>query len=173
MSQDPADVELFIQIHKDTVARHHFVPYKDDFFHEQFNAFQADNQATMFVAEYQGTPIAAAMIMFYGDMASYHHGASLSAYNKIPSTYLLQWTAIQEAKRRGCTRYNFWGIVPEDKLISPITKKPHPFAGVTKFKTGFGGELRNLLPCQDYPLTSKYALTYAIETVRKYRRGFF
>ncbi len=173
LSQDPADVEIFIDIHRDTVKRHHFIPYSNSYFRQQFSAFGPQQQATMFIAEYQSKPIAAAMIMFYGDTASYHHGASLSAYNKIPATYLLQWTAIQEAQRRGCRRYNFWGIVPDHKLVSPLTKKPHPFAGVTKFKTGFGGELLNLLPCHDYPLTSRYQLTRIIETVRKYRRGFF
>lgn len=172
-SRDLADVDTYIAIHKDTVVRHGFTPYTDTFFRSQVEAFLEDDQVLIFVAEYEGKPIAASIIMFYGDMASYHHGASLSAYRKVPASYLMQWEAIQEAKRRGCKKYNFWGIVPEDKLVSPIRKKPHPFAGVTKFKTGFGGDLFNLLPCQDYPLTLKYQATRAFETVRKYRRGFF
>lgn len=173
VSRDMADVDTYIDIHKDTVVRHGFTPYTDSFFRSQVAAFLEDDQVLIFVAEYEGKPIAASIIMFYGDMASYHHGASLSAYRKVPASYLMQWEAICEAKRRGCTKYNFWGIVPEDKLISPIRKKPHPFAGVTKFKTGFGGDLLNLLPCQDYPLTAKYQATRLFETVRKYRRGFF
>jgi peptidoglycan pentaglycine glycine transferase (the first glycine) len=172
-SRDPKDVDVYIDIHKDTVVRHGFTPYTDSYFRAQVDAFLEDDEALIFVAEYEGKPIASSIIMFYGDMASYHHGASLSAYRKVPASYLMQWEAIKEAKKRGCTTYNFWGIVPEDKLVSPIRKKPHPFAGVTKFKTGFGGELFNTLPCQDYPLTTKYQATRLFETVRKYRRGFF
>lgn len=172
-SRDIADVDVYINIHKDTVVRHGFTPYTDSYFRSQVEAFLEDDQVLIFVAEYEGKPIAASIIMFYGDMASYHHGASLSAYRKVPASYLMQWEAICEAKRRGCTKYNFWGVVPDNKLVSPIRKKPHPFAGVTKFKTGFGGDLHNLLPCQDYPLTAKYQATRLFETVRKYRRGFF
>ncbi|MBI2411064.1 MAG: peptidoglycan bridge formation glycyltransferase FemA/FemB family protein [Candidatus Kerfeldbacteria bacterium] len=173
MSKNPDDVEHFIRIHKSTVERHGFVPYKDDFFRAQFRAFVKADQVAMFLAEYEGKVIAAAMIMFYGDMASYHHGASLSEFQKIPASYLLQWEAIREAKRRGCLAYNFWGIVPENKMRSRITRRPHPFAGVTTFKTGFGGERIDLLPCQDYPIRSKYYLTRIIETARRIKRGFW
>lgn len=167
------DVEIYTKIHKDTVTRHGFTPYTDDYFISQVESFLPNNHVRVYIAEYKNIPIAASIIMFYGNMASYHHGASLTEYNRIPASYLMQWTAIQEAKKRGCTMYNFWGVVPEEKMVSPIRKKPHPFAGVTKFKTGFGGELYNILPCQDYPLSAKYHATRLFETMRKYRRGFF
>lgn len=173
MSRYLEDVEHFIQIHKSTVERHGFVPYKDEFFRAQFREFVKQDQAVMFLAEYQGRVIAAAMILFYGNMASYHHGASLSEYQKIPASYLLQWEAIREARRRGCEAYNFWGIVPENKMRSRFRKRPHPFAGVTTFKTGFGGERIDLLPCHDYPIRSKYYITRCIEIVRRIRRGFW
>lgn len=173
MSTDPADVEHLVTVHKDTVQQHGFVPYSDEYFRNQFAAFVKSNHVAMFLAEYKGTVISAAMIMFYGDMASYHHSGALTEFRKIPSSYLLQWEVIQEAKRRGCEVYNFWGIVPEEKMHSPILKRPHPFAGVAKFKTGFGGELLTLLPCHDMPLTPKYRLTQAIETARRIKRGFY
>lgn len=172
MSTDPQDVEHLIDVHKDTVAKHHFVPYSDDYFRNQFAAFSENGHAKMFLAEHKGEVIAASMMMFYGDMCSYHHSGALLKYRKIPASYLIQWEAIRTAKQQGCDVYNFWGIAPEHKMYSSIRKRPHPFAGVTKFKTGFGGELFNLLPCQDYPLTAKYRLTRAIETARRIKRGF-
>jgi lipid II:glycine glycyltransferase (peptidoglycan interpeptide bridge formation enzyme) len=48
----------------------------------------------------------------------------------------------------------------------------HPFAGVTLFKTGFGGQLLNLIHCQDIPISKKYYLTWGFEMVRKWKRGF-
>jgi lipid II:glycine glycyltransferase (peptidoglycan interpeptide bridge formation enzyme) len=71
--------------------------------------------------------------------------------------------------------YNFWGIAPLRSSGSPNSQFPipkHPFAGVTTFKTGFGGELLELEHCMDLPLSKKYFLTWGIETVRKWRRGF-
>lgn len=170
--RNEADVDTFISIHKDTVSRHGFVPYKDAYFHAQVRSFAAKDQVEVFIAEYDGKAISAAIVMYYGDLASYHHGASLSEYRKIPASYLVQWTAILEAKKRGCTRYNFWGIAPEGQDDMNV-KRPHPFAGVTAFKRGFGGELFNILPCQDKPLRlSYYYKTRLIETARRIKRGF-
>ncbi|OGY85914.1 MAG: hypothetical protein A2233_00260 [Candidatus Kerfeldbacteria bacterium RIFOXYA2_FULL_38_24] len=173
ISQDLKEVEHLVRVHKDTVKQHKFVPYGDDYFRAQFKAFAPDKQVAMFLAQYQNKIIAACMIMFYGGMASYHHSGALNAYRKIPASYLLQWEAIREAKRRKCLTYNFWGIVPPAKLYSPYLKRPHPFNGVTKFKTGFGGSRLDLIHCQDYPLSWKYNFNYLVETVRRIKRGFY
>jgi lipid II:glycine glycyltransferase (peptidoglycan interpeptide bridge formation enzyme) len=44
--------------------------------------------------------------------------------------YLLQWHAIRLGKARGCKFYDFFGI-DEDK-----------WPGVTRFKKGFGGDVK-------------------------------
>lgn len=170
-SQDPQDIEKFIIVHQDTVSRHGFTPYKNSYFRAQAESFLPRDLGMLYFAHYEGKIISSAFIMYYGDTGSYHHGASLSDYNKIPASYLLQWRAILEAKRRGKTHYNFWGIVPESQQISPILKRTHPFSGLSKFKMGFGGSEYNLLHCQDLPLTPKYILTYGIETIRRIKRG--
>lgn len=170
-TSDPRDTHVFIDIHQSTVQRHGFVPYTNAYFQAQMDAFGPQGNAVEFIGDYEGKPIAAAIMMYYGDSGAYHHGASLSEYNRIPASYLLQWEAIKEAKRRGCTTYNFWGIVPEDRYHSKFLKRPHPWVGLSKFKTGFGGSQHDILHCQDYPLTMKYHLTRLIETVRRIKRG--
>lgn len=170
-SQDPQDIEKFITVHQDTVSRHGFTPYTGAYFRAQAESFLPDNLGTLYFAHYEGKIISSAFIMYYGDTGSYHHGASLSEYNKIPASYLLQWRAILEARTRGKTKYNFWGIVPESKQISPVLKRPHPWIGLSKFKMGFGGSEYTLLHCQDLPLTPKYLMTYIIETIRRIKRG--
>lgn len=170
-STDPKETRVFIDIHQSTVSRHGFVPYSNRYFQAQMDAFAPQGHAVQFIAEYQKKPIAAAIIMYYGDTGSYHHGASLSEFNRIPASYLLQWEAIKEAKQRGCTTYNFWGIVPEHRYYSRFLHRPHPWIGLSKFKTGFGGSQYDLLHCQDYPLTPKYTLTRVIETGRRIKRG--
>ena len=105
---------------------------------------------------------AAAIIIFYNGQAFYHHSGSRAGAGSNVS-YLLQWRVIQEAKKRGCTLYNFWGIAPEDR-------PNHAWAGLSLFKKGFGGFAEAYLHAQDMPLTAKYWLNYAIETVRRIRR---
>jgi lipid II:glycine glycyltransferase (peptidoglycan interpeptide bridge formation enzyme) len=124
------------------------------------------NQAFVYVARYQGEPVAASVHMSYAGITSYHHGASTHRHAKVPASYLLQWTAIQDAVKRGDDIYNFWGIAPPD------ADARHPFAGVTTFKTGFGGKPLPLAHCVDVPLSGMYRITRMFEFVRKWKRGF-
>jgi lipid II:glycine glycyltransferase (peptidoglycan interpeptide bridge formation enzyme) len=166
------DLHHFLTLHEETRKRHGFTPYTNSFFRAQAEEFSKTGAMTLYLARYQNEVIAAAMHMHFGGETSYHHGASTHRFSKIPSSYLLQWTAIKDALKRGDRVYNFWGIAPVDaETLKPINKK-HPFAGVTLFKTGFGGSLLPLTHCVDVPLTGRYYVTRIIESVRKWRRGF-
>lgn len=149
---------------------------------------------SLYLANYKGEVIAASIHVHFSGETSYHHGASSQKYRNIPASYLLQWRAIQDAIAHGDHIYNFWGIAPlqgdargiflqekqpqelRDVPLSPCKKMPcraqHPFAGVTLFKTGFGGKLLELQHCMDLPLSPMYYLTRSFETLRKWRRGF-
>lgn len=82
----------------------------------------------LIVAKYQNKIIAGNIVAFFGDTATYVHGASANEQRNLMATYALQWQSIKEAKARGCRYYDFFGI-DENK-----------WPGVTRFKRGFGGE---------------------------------
>lgn len=163
-SADEKYLKAFYNIHMETVKRHKFVPFSYDYIKSEIDAFKKDNQIEIFSAEYKNKIISSAIIVFYGNQAFYHHGASSSAHNKIPSSYLILWEAIKEARNRGKEIFNFYGIVEN--------KPKHPWAGLSKFKKGFGGYQKELLHCQDLPLNKKYLITWLIETARKIKRGY-
>lgn len=175
-SKNPeADLEMYFELEKETFKRHHFVPYRSSFIRAQVKHFAPQGEAIVYIARYQGQPLAASVHMSFGGITSYHHGASTHAHPKIPASYLLQWTAISDALERGDQIYNFWGIAPRRLLPDGqevIIDKHHPFAGVTTFKTGFGGKPLPLVHCTDIPLAKTYYLTRAFEFVRKWKRGF-
>ncbi len=164
-SNKEGDVREFNEIYQKTVSRHHFVPFSEDYLKNEFSAFSKDDQVSLFFAKYQNELIASAMIIFWKGGAFYHQGASSQKYPKIPASYLLQWEAIREAKKRGCLSYNFWGIAP------PGSKSNHRFLGVTIFKTGFGGYMKEFVGTQDYPLTLKYWFNFTVEFIRSWRRN--
>ena len=83
----------------------------------------------------------------------------------VPAAHAVQWRSIQEAQRRGATRYNFWGIARADQ-------PRHPFAGITIFKKGFGGYPQDYMHAQDLPLNLKYWKLWAVDTWRHIQRGF-
>lgn len=161
---DEALLKKFYDVHVETSHRQHFVPYSWAYLKTQLEVFGPNDEIKVYLAEYDGRVIAGAVIMFTETEGVYHHGASLSEYNKIPGSYLIQWEAIKEAKLRGLLRYNFWGVVDN--------APKHPWAGLSFFKKGFGGEGRSLLHCQDLPLTNKYWINYAVETFRRVKRGY-
>lgn len=181
-SRDPnADLDVYFRLQEETYKRHKFVPYRESYIRAQVKHFAPKGEAIVYVARYNDEPVAASVHMSFGGVTSYHHGASTHKYAKIPASYLLQWTAVKDALHRGDDIYNFWGIAP------PRSRKPeagsqtdaaqsydpkHPFAGVTVFKTGFGGKPLPLMHCVDIPLTGSYHLTRAFEFVRKWKRGF-
>jgi len=159
------DIKEFFRLYDETRKRHHFVPYPSEFIRAQVKHFSERNECSLYLARYNNEIIASSVHMHLGGETSYHHGASTHKYPKIPASYLLQWTAITDAMKRGDHLYNFWGIAPDG-----INK--HPFRGVTLFKTGFGGEQLELQHCSDLPLKTSYYATRAFETWRKWRRGF-
>ena len=161
---DEKYLKSFYEIHLETVSRHKFVPFAYDYIKEEVNSFKDDDQIGIFSAKYKNEIISSAVVVFYGDQAFYHHGASSSKYNKVPASYLVLWEAIREAKKRNKKTFNFYGIVEN--------KPKHPWFGLSKFKKGFGGYKKELLHCHDLPLSKKYLIAWMVETARKVKRGY-
>lgn len=165
-SNDPKSLEDFNKLHDFTAKRHNFHRFSDEYVAKEFKAFQAEDALIYKAYLPDGRLDTSSVIYYYGNMACYRHGASLLQNKKIPTSYLLQWESIKEAKSRGCKYYNFWGIAPDG------AGKHHPFYGITHFKKGFGGFKKDLLPAQDLPVSYKYWFNWVIETFRSIKRGF-
>ncbi len=157
------DVNQFLKFYNDFSHRKGFVAHSG--VKEEYEEFKKDNQVVLFMAEYEKKLISAAMIAFVGNTAIYRHSASDSAHRDIPASYLIQWEAIKEAKKRGKSIYNFWGI-------SPTENKNHPWYGLSLFKTGFGGEKVEFVPAYDFPLNLKYWKAHGIDLFTKWKKGY-
>ncbi len=167
MRSDTEALDIVHRLLDATEKRHNFTRFSREYITSEFEQFAERGQATVFIAYLpDGTIDAAAIIMFYGNMAVYRHSGSLNLDPKIPTSYAIQWHAILEAKKRGMQWYNFWGVEPLD------APKSHPFAGIGHFKRGFGGVQIDLIHCHDLPLTHKYWINWIVETFRKLKRGF-
>lgn len=150
------DIHKFLPLYKELSQRKHFVAHKG--VTEEFETFAKDNEEVLFLAEYEKKIIAGALIAFVGNSAIYRHSASDDQYKHLPASYLIQWEAIKEAKKRGKSIYNFWGIAPPNS-------KNHPWQGLTSFKVGFYGEYEYFLPVLDLPLTIQYWKSYIIDWI--------
>ena len=103
-------------------------------------------------------------MIFYGPEASYHYGVSSELGTKYSAAPLLHLAAMNEARKRGCTRYNLWGIVGREETS-------HRFYGVSEFKRSFGCDELKYTPAHDMVLKPLlYKATKLIETARKKKR---
>ncbi|MBQ6393992.1 peptidoglycan bridge formation glycyltransferase FemA/FemB family protein [Candidatus Saccharibacteria bacterium] len=163
-STDPKDIKTFYEIQLQTAKRHDFVSFSEDFLEKQFAAFAPNNEAVLYTAKYNGEILAQNFMIFYGNEASYHYGVSSELGTKLSGAPLLHMYAMDDARKRGIKRYNFWGIVDEDDT-------EHRFYGVSQFKRGFGVEELKYLPAHDLIIKPlKYQKTKIIESIRrKYR----
>lgn len=94
------------------------------------------------------TPLAAAIVGYFGDTATYIHGASSNENRNLMAPYFLHWEIIKEAKRLGYKFYDFWGI----------DEKKWP--GVTRFKKGFCGFEINYPGTFDLPINKFWYKVY-------------
>ena len=171
-------IELFNQLYLDLARRQHFIPFSLNYLKNEFLAFSKDDEISIFLGKYKNEILAGGIFVFWQGTGFYHHGASSLRYPKMPVSYLLQWEAIKEAKKRGCQKFNFWGIAPlssesGDAKFQIGNSKfwKHPWGGLTLFKIGFGGYKKEYLKTQDFSFSKKYWLNYVVEKLRKIKRG--
>lgn len=110
----------------------------------------------IFLASYHGEVIAAALVSFYGNKATYLHGASDNKWRNLMAPHLLQWEIIKVAKKKGYQFYDFYGI----------DEKKWP--GVTRFKLGFSKKIINYAGTYDIIFRS---MMYRIYMVVKFLKS--
>ena len=164
-SKENKDFDKFYDIYKKTEQRQKFIGFSRKYLKTEFEAFAAEDKAIFFFAEHDSKVVSTALIIAYGSMGYYHHGASNLSDPKIPGAYVIQWEIIRYLKQAGFDFYNFWGIAPEQK-------PSHPWQGLSQFKKGFGGYELEYVSTQDFVLNKFYWINWVIETFRKFRRGY-
>lgn len=138
------DLDSFYDLMLKTTRRDNFKPHSKKYYHNQLKTLGQNNLINLLLAEKDGRAIAALIVTFFGDRATYLHGAMDGKYRKLMGPHLLQWEAILKAKEKKCTQYDFWGIAPKGHT------EEHAWAGITRFKEGFGGEKYYLAGSLDY-----------------------
>lgn len=154
-------IKDFCKLERLHSERQKYVAFSSEFLTKQFEAFRAGGEVLIYTARKDGEILAQNFMIFYGPEASYHYGVSSVLGTKYSAAPLLHLKAMEEARKRGCVRYNLWGIVDTDETS-------HRFYGVSEFKRSFGCDELKYTPAHDLILKpSSYRLTLAVEKIRK------
>ncbi len=172
--------EIFKEFHKiqvETAKRQNFIPPDLKTLMAEKEAFQDNIEiyvAKIASEETKGArskmpnnreePIAYGLIIKDGLEGDYYEAASTILNRKLPGAYALLWQAMRGLKAEGYERFNLWGI-------APAGQPNHRYAGVTTFKTGFGGEIIEYVPAHDLIISRVgYLKDLIVEKARKKRR---
>lgn len=132
-STDPADAEIFISlVHQTGVGRFH--PQSDGYYRTLLCVLMPLGAASLHVAEAGGKAVAAAIGFDFGDTRCYAHAAADPSARKLSAAAPLVWHMILEARARGRSHFDFWGVLAD---VQP----EHPWSGLSQFKKSFGGRL--------------------------------
>lgn len=153
----------FHQIQVETAKRQSFIPPSLDVLMAEKEAF-GENIRVYFAETDEGEKIAYGLIIKNGNEGDYFEAASTLLNRKLPGAYALLWQVARDLKKEGYQRFNLWGI-------APAGQPNHRYAGVTTFKTGFGGEVVEFIPAHDIVISKiGYLKDLVIEKARKKRR---
>ncbi|MGW9413220.1 lipid II:glycine glycyltransferase FemX [Arthrobacter cupressi] len=131
-SQDPAEISVLLDFLHMTAARNGFKPQSDEYLSTVAASLLPAGAGTLFIAELEGTPIAAAFAYDSADTRTYAHAALDDTHRKLSAGIPLLVTLMADAKDQGLKHVDLWGVAPEDQ-------PDHKWAGFTAFKKSFGG----------------------------------
>jgi len=130
-STEPEYRNAFIRLVTRTADRKGISAHPVAYYEAMLETLLGDS-ATLMIAEKDGVTVAANLLVFCGDTATYLHGGSDDAYRADMAPFLLQWEGMHEAKRRGCSWYDFGGVNMEEFVVGS-----GKWLGITRFKFGF------------------------------------
>jgi len=137
-----SDIKTFYKLYETTFKRDKFEG-KDITFFENYVKYCGEF-SKIFIAKVNNNILATAIVVYFGDRATYLYGASSSEMREYMAPYALHWHIIQDAKNKKYKEYDFWGIAKDENNTE------HEWYGLTKFKKQFGGNQLDFIGAYDY-----------------------
>ena len=124
-SRAEEDLKIFHDLYHITCVRDRIGERPLAYFSRMLHAF-AENEMRVYIAEFEGEPLSAALAVNYGGKMWYMYGASSNEKRNLMPNYAMQAAMIKWGLEEGCDLYDFGGVFH-------LTKED----GLYKFKEGF------------------------------------
>ena len=156
----------FYALYCQTARRNGFKPGPFNHFNALFHGLAASSdhsELVFLLARHGQDTLAGAIVGISGKAANFLYGASANTKRNLMAPSLMHWTAMRHARERGCTTY-------EMGAVSPGVDPSHPFYGLYRIKTGFGGRIEYRCGSWDFPLDQDAYREFS-NAERLYRSG--
>ena len=124
-SRDEKDLQTFYKLSQITAQRDGIALRTYDHFKSLLNSYD-ENTLRIYLAEYEGEALSAAITLNFAGVTTYLYGASSNQKRNLMPNYIMQQHMIRWAIETGCREYDFGGI-----FNTTIDN------GLFKFKAGF------------------------------------
>lgn len=124
-------IDIFLDLIEKTGNRKGIVFHPKDYYRKMLKNIDSNN-LRLYLANYNNQIIAGAIMIIYGKMAIYLHGASDDDKKNVMAPFFLQWQMIKDAKNLGALKYDFGGV-----SINENQNNRNKWLGITRFKQGF------------------------------------
>lgn len=176
-------LDEFIRLTSLMARRQGITPHPDNYYRKMTETIPGEI-LKLYLAKYEGQVVAADLVVFYGNTAIYLHGASDDKFRSVMAPHLLKWREILDAKKSGCTEFDFGGVKTSncgcqggDCCANDFNKlfgrQDDSWSGITKFKLGFSPETAptKFLGSYDIILNpGKYWLYRFFQKIRKFSK---
>jgi len=152
------NIEKFYELMSETTSRDKFAGNTLEYY---TSFLESLDDTQLFFAYHEGEIIAAGIFVGAWDVMIYYYGASANIKRNLMAPYLLQWTAIEHAKKRGFKIYDFLWVAGDDEKNSPL-------AGVTDFKMKLSPEKTYV--SDSFIFVNKKMKYMFIECIRKFKK---
>src|ERR1700738_3436537 len=137
------DLDAVQELLRATARRQAIPTLEKAYLGEMWQRFSRGGHIKLFVAEFEGQLVSAALTMAFGDTVTHWRSGWSGEHGSRYPNEALQWAAILWAKSQGYRYYDFGGI-PRDLAKSGLAgdsiRKPGKYA-VGFYKLGFGGQI--------------------------------
>jgi peptidoglycan pentaglycine glycine transferase (the first glycine) len=136
-------IEDFLSIYQETFARKGKRGRSPTYFRSLIPMLSHAECGSLFFAEYEGTRLATALVVYSGRTATYYYGGSRAVHRNVMAPYLLHFEIMRTAKNLGHQFYDLFGVTPQDGPNDGWTD-------ISTFKRKFGGRELRLVPSLEY-----------------------
>lgn len=160
-SNDPADIARLTRLLHGVAAHNQISVHSDEYFAMQAKTLLPTGAASLHFMTYEGDTLAAALV-YEDTYASYYgHAAASHEHRKLGASTALLACIVADAHKNGKQVCDLFGVT--------TSKDPtHRWAGFTKFKKSFGGELYELSSTYEYSIAPvRYTLYRAARQLRR------